>query len=252
MSIGKFIIGNWKMNGGLSSNVLVEEIKAGCENNLGDKLKVGICPPSLLVSSVANWLGESAINLGGQDCHFAKSGAHTGDNSAELMAQIGAKIVIVGHSERRANHFETSQLVCDKAKAAKEAGLLPIICVGETDEERKSGKAIDVVLGQVAQSCPADNAKIVVAYEPVWAIGTGNVASISDIEEMHDAIRGKLVEIYGDAANSIHILYGGSVNAKNADEILKTKNVDGALVGGASLKSADFLTIINAGLAAIS
>lgn len=248
MANQKYIIGNWKMNGSLNSKGLVSEIDDFCRSKLGDKVAVGICPPFPLIGLVNEWSWESPINVGAQDCHFKESGAHTGDVSAVLLKEIGAKIVIVGHSERRANHAETSQLVCDKAKAALVAGLKPVICVGETDEERKSGNAIKVVLNQIEQSCPAENANIIVAYEPVWAIGTGNVASPQDILEMHNEIRAKLIEIYGQDGQKIQILYGGSVNAKNAEEILQTQNVDGALVGGASLKAPDFIAIIDAAL----
>lgn len=246
MKIGKFIVGNWKMNGSLQSKTLVNEIDDGCKNLLSDDLKVGICPPSPLIANLKEWVWESSIVVGAQDCHFNQSGAHTGDVSPTLLKEMGAELVILGHSERRANHFETNELVHNKSKNAINAGLLPIICVGETDVERKSGKAIEVVLNQVENSCPKDNSNIIVAYEPVWAIGTGNVASPADIMEMHNEIRNKLNEIYGESGAKIHILYGGSVNASNAAEILHIENVNGALVGGASLKSPDFLEIIKA------
>ncbi len=244
MAQGKFIIGNWKMNGDFAHKELAEAIIASSTDKLSDNLMVGICPPFPYLSYFSDVIGGSKVQLGAQDCHFNEKGAHTGDVSAAMLKEVGCKIAIVGHSERRANHFESDEIVCAKAKAVLSKGMTPIICVGETDEQRKSGKAIEVVLGQVSASCPGESSDIVVAYEPVWAIGTGNVASVQDIEEMHLAIRERLVSIYGAAGEGVKILYGGSVNAANAKEILAIANVDGALVGGASLKAADFSTII--------
>ncbi len=244
MANGKFIIGNWKMNGDYAHKDLALAIKAATDGKLSDNLMVGICPPFPYLAFFDEILGESRIKLGSQDCHFNEKGAHTGDVSANMLKEVGCEIAIVGHSERRANHFENDEIVCAKAKAVLSKALTPIICVGETDEQRKSGKAIEVVLSQVSNSCPSESSLIVVAYEPVWAIGTGNVASPQDIEEMHLAIRERLVSIYGAAGEGIKILYGGSVNAGNAKEILAIANVDGALVGGASLKAADFTAII--------
>lgn len=244
MANGKFIVGNWKMNGDFAHKDLALALKDATNGLLNENLMVGICPPFPYLSFFKDVLDESAIKLGAQDCHFNAKGAHTGDVAANMLKEVGCEIVIVGHSERRANHFETDEIVCNKAKAAFAAGLMPIICVGETDEQRKSGKAIEVVLSQVTNSCPHENSNFVLAYEPVWAIGTGNVASVADIQEMHKEIRDCLVSIYGENGNSIKIQYGGSVNASNAKEILAIENVDGALVGGASLKAADFVAII--------
>lgn len=244
MANGKFIIGNWKMNGDFAHKDLVKSIMVATEGKLSDNLKVGICPPFPYISYFKDVLEQSGVNLGAQDCHFNEKGAHTGDVSISMLKEVGCDIVIVGHSERRANHFENDEIVCAKANAVLSKGLIPIICVGETDEQRKSGKAIEIVLGQVSNSCPKESPNIVIAYEPVWAIGTGNVASPQDIEEMHLAIRERLISMFGAAGEGVQILYGGSVNAANAKEILAIANVDGALVGGASLKASDFATII--------
>ncbi|MBN8649766.1 MAG: triose-phosphate isomerase [Caulobacterales bacterium] len=245
MKNGKFIVGNWKMNGSLASKSLISEIDESCVDMLSEDLQIGICPPFPLIANAKEWVFKSPIKIGAQDCHFKNSGAHTGDISPQLLKEIGAEIVILGHSERRANHFETNEIVKSKAINAIANGLLPIICVGETDEERKANKQKEIVLGQIENSCPHDCSQIVIAYEPVWAIGTGNVASIDDILKMHADIRAKLVSLYNEAGNKIKILYGGSVNAQNAGQILNIDNVDGALVGGASLKAPDFLSIID-------
>ncbi len=248
MKNGKFIVGNWKMNGAIASKTLVQEIKEGCQEIINNELEVGICPPFPLIANAIAWCENSKIKIGAQDCHFKNNGAHTGDVSPQLLNEIGVSIVILGHSERRADHFETDELVKSKAINAIANNLMPIICVGETDEMRKAGREAEIVLGQIENSCPKETSSITIAYEPVWAIGTGNVASIDDILKMHKDIRAKLVEIYGEDGKKIKILYGGSVNAQNARDILHIENVDGALVGGASLKSQDFLTIIKAAI----
>lgn len=204
-----------------------------------------ICPPATLIAAFAPHAGP--IGLGGQDCHPKASGAHTGDLAAEMLRDAGGAYVIVGHSERRADHGETDALVRAKAEAAHRAGLLAIVCVGETLAERDAGRALDVVSGQLAGSLPdaARAVDTVVAYEPVWAIGTGRTPTIDDIAAMHARIRADLGRRFGDAA-AFRILYGGSVKASNAAEILGVANVDGALVGGASLKAADFWPIVQA------
>lgn len=243
------IAGNWKMNGlkgpGLAElRKLVRKVKAerpACE--------VLVCPPATLLALAARAVGESPVALGGQDCHAAPSGAHTGDVSAEMLADIGCRYVIVGHSERRRDHGESDATVRGKAEAAHRAGLTAIVCVGETREERDAGTALAVVERQLAQSLPAAcrSSDTVVAYEPVWAIGTGLTPTSQDIAEMHAAIRRHLVERFGaEEGAGMRILYGGSVKGSNAAEILAIANVDGALVGGASLAAADFWPIISA------
>ena len=233
------IAGNWKMNG-LSGSV--REIEALIEKFSGsvpEDRDVLICPPATLVADLAASFSDEGIEFGGQDCHAASSGAHTGDISAEMLADAGAAYVIVGHSERRADHGETDADVRAKAEAALHAGLSPIICVGETREEREAGRALDVVAAQLAGSIPDTHSAYVIAYEPVWAIGTGLTPTVEDIAEMHAAIRKK-------TRDDVRILYGGSVKPGNAGEILAIHHVNGALVGGASLKAEDFHAIIAA------
>ena len=223
------IAGNWKMNGLAAS-------------------RVAICPPSILIHRMAGALAGGPVLVGGQDHHWDDAGAFTGDVSAEMLADAGARLVILGHSERRAGYRETSELVASKVRAALRAGLEPIVCVGETLDERKAGKALEIVTGQVRGSLPGDLAgkAFSVAYEPVWAIGTGLTPTTPEIEEVHRAIRATVVEMFGDAGKAVPILYGGSVKPSNAAEILHADEVGGALVGGASLKAADFLGIIRA------
>src|SRR5436190_5063501 len=239
------IAGNWKMNGLAAS---LAEARAVAEGVGQTPARVAICPPSVLVHRVAEALKGGKVLVGGQDCHPEASGAFTGDVAAEMLADAGAALVILGHSERRAGHAETDALVADKVRAALRAGLEPIVCVGETLEERKAGGALAVVTGQVRGSLPPELAgqAFSVAYEPVWAIGTGLTPTTPDIEEMHRAIRATLVELFGEAARAVPILYGGSVKPSNAAEILAADEVGGALVGGASLKADDFLGIIRA------
>lgn len=239
------IAGNWKMNGLGASLEEARAVAAG----LGDTpARVAICPPSILIHRLASALSGGPVLVGGQDHHWDDAGAFTGDVSAEMLADAGASLVILGHSERRAGYRETDELVASKVKAALKSGLEPIVCVGETLDERKAGKALDIVTGQVRGSLPSELAgkAFSVAYEPVWAIGTGLTPTTPEIEEVHRAIRATLVEMFGDAGKRVPILYGGSVKPGNAAEILHADEVGGALVGGASLKAADFLGIIRA------
>jgi triosephosphate isomerase len=239
------IAGNWKMNGTAAS---IPEALAIAAQVDGRRARVAICPPVTLIQRMSEALAGSAVLVGGQDCHREASGAFTGDVSAEMLADAGARLVILGHSERRAGHGETDELVAAKVRAAVRAGLEPIVCVGETLNERKAGDALKVVTGQVRGSLPRelDRKAYSVAYEPVWAIGSGLTPTLAEIEEMHAAIRATLRELFGENGDKPPILYGGSVKPANAAEILHAAEVGGALVGGASLKAADFLAIINA------
>ncbi|WP_127089530.1 triose-phosphate isomerase [Aquabacter cavernae] len=241
------IAGNWKMNGLRAAGEELAGMIAG-SGALAEAADLLICPPATLLAAFAAQANGSAIAMGGQDCHTAVSGAHTGDISAEMLADAGAGFVIVGHSERRADHGESDAVVRAKAEAAWRAGIVAIVCVGETRAQREAGEALSVVSAQVRNSVPdgATGETLVVAYEPVWAIGTGLVPTIADVEAMHAQIRAVLAERFGAAASAMRILYGGSVKPDNAAELLGVANVDGALVGGASLKAADFLAIAGA------
>lgn len=210
--------------------------------------RVALCPPTTLIERLARTVECSAVEVGGQDCHAQASGAFTGDVSAGMLADAGARLVILGHSERRALHGETDADVAAKVEAALAAGLEPIICVGETLEQREAGEAVAVVQTQIAGSLPKllNNNPFAVAYEPVWAIGTGLTPTVAQIEEVHRAVRAAMVARLGETVRAAPILYGGSVKPSNAAEILKTPEVGGALVGGASLKAGDFLGIIRA------
>ena len=238
------VAGNWKMNGLRATLGLVETLKAGWP---GEGPELLVCPPTTLVLSVAAALRGSSIAVGGQDAHVAEKGAHTGDVSAEMLADAGATYVILGHSERRADHGEDDALVRRKAEAAWRAGLCAIVCVGEVRAERESGQALDVVRAQLRGSVPpgASASDLVVAYEPVWAIGTGLVPTVADVAAMHAMIRTELAALVPEPV-AVRILYGGSVKPSNAAELLGVANVDGALVGGASLVAADFLAIAGA------
>jgi triosephosphate isomerase len=238
------VAGNWKMNGLTSSLQEIGAVADGVASGAAGGAELAICPPATLLALAAETVG-GAIALGGQDCHPKASGAHTGDISAEMLAELGATYVIVGHSERRADHGEGDDLVRAKAEAAWRAGLVPIVCVGETEGQRLDGRAVEVVAGQLAGSIPdaATSANLVVAYEPVWAIGTGRTPTSEDIAEMHAAMRERLVARFPGEGEGVRLLYGGSVKPSNAEEILTIANVDGALVGGASLKATDFLAI---------
>ncbi len=242
MTEAKLIVGNWKMNG-MSADSLerVEQLMAG---HTPPSVMV-LCPPATMIAQVAWKLGSSGIELGGQDCHAESSGAFTGDVSAAMLKDLKCKWVILGHSERRQHHKETSEQVAAKAKAAHATGLTAIICIGETDAERTAGKEEEVVGTQLKNSIPdtATDANTVIAYEPIWAIGTGKTASAYDIKKMHDFIRVKLEEKNKATGSKMRILYGGSVKAANAREIMLTPNVDGVLVGGASLKADEFILI---------
>ena len=242
------VAGNWKMNGLATSMAEFEALETLLAEKADADCDVLICPPFTLVASMAA-SAKGSVAVGAQDCHFNVSGAHTGDISAEMLKDAGASYIIVGHSERRADHGETSGLVKRKADAVHAAGLTAIVCVGETGAERDAGNAEKVVLGQVAESI-ADGANpenTIVAYEPVWAIGTGRTPTVEDVADMHSAIRGALVERFGVIGGTFKILYGGSVKPSNAEEVLRrADNVNGALVGGASLKAHDFDGIIDA------
>jgi len=241
----KMAAGNWKMNGTAES---LTEVDALSSSFPAPKCDVLICGPATLISRLAARAEGSAIAVGGQDCHANASGAHTGDVSAEMLTDAGASHVIVGHSERRTDHGETNADVNAKAAAVWRAGLMAVICVGETLAERDAGSTLSVVANQVEESLPdgATAENTVIAYEPIWAIGTGKVPTASEIAEVHDEIRTRLASRYPAESDGIRILYGGSVKPTNADEIFAISNVDGALVGGASLKATDFGGIISA------
>jgi triosephosphate isomerase len=241
------IAGNWKMNGLQQSGAAELAALRQQVASARPVAEVVVCPPATLVASFAAAARGSGVGIGGQDCHPKASGAHTGDIAAEMLADAGATHVIVGHSERRADHGEADALVRSKAEAAHRAGLTAIICVGETLDQRDAGRTIEVVSGQVAGSVPeaASATNTVIAYEPVWAIGTGRTPTEADIAAVHAAIRSRLADWLSGGAD-FRILYGGSVKPSNAKEILSLKDVDGALVGGASLKVADFWPIIQA------
>jgi triosephosphate isomerase len=243
----KLIAGNWKMNGLASSLSEVRSLAEALKDQPA-ACRVALCPPATLVQRMVEAAGDSVIEIGGQDCRAETHGAFTGDISAEMLKDAGAALVIVGHSERRQGHGETDAVVAAKAEAALRAGLSPIVCVGETLEERQAGRAVEVVRGQVMASLPASLAgqAFAVAYEPVWAIGTGLTPTLEQIDEVHRAVRAAMIERLGLAASTALILYGGSVKPDNAAEILAIPEVGGALVGGASLKAADFLGIIRA------
>lgn len=241
----KLAAGNWKMNGVSAS---LSEIAALCAAHPAPACEMLLCPPATLVAAAAQAAKGTALKIGGQDCHAKASGAHTGDIAAAMLADAGASHVIVGHSERRTDHGETDALVKAKAEAAQAAGLVAVVCIGETEAERDAGTTLDVVGRQLAGSVPDGStaATLVIAYEPVWAIGTGRTPTIDQIAEVHAFIRARLVARFGEQGNGVRILYGGSVKPSNATEIFAVPHVDGALVGGASLKAADFGPIVAA------
>jgi triosephosphate isomerase len=241
----KLAAGNWKMNGAAGS---LAEIDALAKAHPDPSCDVLICPPATLLSRLSDRASGTAIQSGGQDCHAAVSGAHTGDISAQMIADAGGSHVIVGHSERRADHGETDADIVAKAQAVWGADLVAVICVGETLAEREAGQTINIVAAQLAGSIPdgATGDTTVIAYEPVWAIGTGKVPTLEEIAEVHADIRARLTARFGPAGGDMSILYGGSVKPSNADEIFGVPDVDGALVGGASLKAEDFGGIIAA------
>jgi triosephosphate isomerase (TIM) len=241
----KLAAGNWKMNGTAAS---LAEVTALMQAMPGPGCDMLLCPPATLIAAAAAMAKGSALQIGAQDCHAKASGAHTGDLSASMLADAGASHVILGHSERRADHGETSAFVKAKAEAALAAGLIAIVCIGETEAERDAGQTLAVIGGQMAGSLPdgATAANLVIAYEPVWAIGTGRTATSAQIAEVHAFLRSQLSGLIGDEAAKTRLLYGGSVKPSNAAEIFALPHVDGALVGGASLKAADFAPIVAA------
>jgi triosephosphate isomerase len=243
----KLVAGNWKMNGNKASLAEIRDMIVAAAN-LPESVQLAVCPPATLAGLAAEVLKGSGVALGGQDCHAEPKGAFTGDLSAEMWADLGATYVIVGHSERRHFHGETDAMVAAKAAAAIRAGLQPIICLGESQDERKAGRELEVVARQLAGSVPdsAAGAAFVVAYEPIWAIGSGLTPTIPQVGEVHAALRAGLRQRFGDAGESARLLYGGSVKPDNARDLMHVADVDGALVGGASLKSKDFLAIAEA------
>ena len=242
MALRKLVAGNWKMNGSLEALGELDAIAAAAS----DMLDIAICPPATLIAAAT--ARQPGLPIGAQDCHWNASGAHTGCLSVSLLAEAGARLVIVGHSERRTDNHETDAEVKAKASAAIAGGLIAIVCVGETEAQRDAGQAVAVVTAQLRGSVPETGTgkTLVIAYEPVWAIGTGRTPTVSDVAEMHAAIRGCLSELLGNEGAKVRILYGGSVKPSNAAELLHIPDVDGALVGGASLKAADFVPIIEA------
>ncbi|MDT9597507.1 triose-phosphate isomerase [Sphingosinicella rhizophila] len=240
----KLIAGNWKMNGSRAQLAELSAIAAAAREAAG--VDVAICPPFTLISLAAARAGGLAI--GAQDCHQSDSGAHTGNVSAPMLKEAGARLTIVGHSERRADQHESDALVSAKAQAAIRHGLRTIVCVGESEADRAAGRAGKVVSAQLSGSLPdpEGDGEMVVAYEPIWAIGTGKSATTADVAEMHALIRAHLIDNFGDRGGRIRILYGGSVKAENAAELFAVDNVDGALVGGASLTAEQFVPIIQA------
>lgn len=241
------IAGNWKMNG-LAAELEQARLLAQALAAEPARARVALCPPATLVSRMAEAVNGSPVLIGGQDCHAEAKGAFTGDISAEMLADAGARLVILAHSERRAGYGETDDKARAKVLAALRAGLEPIVCVGETLSERQAGRTLGVVETQVQLSLPNELAgkAFAVAYEPVWAIGTGHTPTLEQIEEVHVAIRDLLADRFGEAGRAAPILYGGSMNPKNAAEILAVSEVGGGLVGGASLKCEDFIQIVRA------
>jgi triosephosphate isomerase (TIM) len=244
-TIRPLIAGNWKMNGLKASMTEFEAMLAGARAVAG-KADLLVCPPATLLAAFAERArGLSLLEVGAQDCHPKPSGAHTGDLSAEMLADAGAKAIIVGHSERRADHHEGDFLVRQKTEAVWRAGLIAIVCIGESEQQRDAGQTLDVCRNQLNLSLPDGSraGNVVVAYEPVWAIGTGRTPSVGDVEQIHGSIRDLLSKRFTGEGARMRILYGGSVKPSNAAELMAVANVDGALVGGASLKASDFLAI---------
>ena len=242
----KLAAGNWKMNG---TGAVLAEIEALARTYPQADVDIVICPPATLIHRAGTAARGSAVTIGGQDCHARASGAHTGDISAEMLRDAGASHVITGHSERREDHGERNDDVRAKARAAIDAGLVAIVCVGESLAERDAANTLDIIAGQLSGSVPdmATGENLVIAYEPIWAIGTGRVPTPDQIGEVHDFIRARLERRFGPGVGrSVRLLYGGSVKPDNAAAIFAVPNVDGALVGGASLRAADFSPIIAA------
>jgi triosephosphate isomerase (TIM) len=240
-----FVAGNWKMNGLGASLAEIETMRRATDAGEAGEAELAICPPATLLALAAAKLRGGKLSLGAQDCSPEPGGAFTGDISAAMLKDAGASYVIVGHSERRTHHHETDELVRAKAEAALKAGLIPIVCVGETQAEREAGEQAAVVIRQLRRSLPAGGTSetVVIAYEPVWAIGTGLTPTPADVAAIHNGIRALLEEVGGPRAAKTRVLYGGSVKPSNCGELLTLNNVDGALVGGASLKAAEFLAI---------
>lgn len=241
------VAGNWKMNGQFAALAEAAKLRQAIQAQ-PPACDVLICPPATLLAALAAASAGYALAVGGQDCHAKAAGAHTGDIAAEMLADAGATFVITGHSERRADHAETDAVVCAKAQAAHRAGLVAIVCVGETIGQRKAGDTLAVVAAQVAGSVPdgATAENTVLAYEPVWAIGSGLTPTTADVATVHSALRAQLAARFGAAGGAMRLLYGGSVKPSNARELLAVPHVNGALVGGASLNADDFLGIIAA------
>jgi triosephosphate isomerase (TIM) len=239
------VAGNWKMNGLAGSLAEIDAMRRAADAGESGEAELLVCPPATLIALAASRIGGGALRLGAQDCAPEPSGAFTGDISAPMLKDAGASYVIVGHSERRTLHHETDALVRAKAEAALKAGLTPIVCVGETHAERDAGQQAAVVVRQLRGSLPpkASSETVVVAYEPIWAIGTGVTPTPKDIAAVHNGIRALLADMFGPLCAKIRLLYGGSVKPSNCQELLTLDNVDGALVGGASLKAAEFLAI---------
>jgi triosephosphate isomerase (TIM) len=244
-AIRPMVAGNWKMNGLSASLAELQAVIEGADK-LAGRADLLVCPPATLIAAFAEKArGAKALAIGAQDCHPKASGAHTGDISAEMLADAGATAVIVGHSERRADHGETDALVREKAEAAWRAGLTVIVCIGETRGHRDAGQTLHICEGQLKGSLPGGttSANLVVAYEPVWAIGTGLTPTVQDIEQVHQFMRDHLTSRFNAEGGKIRLLYGGSVKPSNAAELMAIPNVNGALVGGASLIASDFLAI---------
>jgi len=241
----KLAAGNWKMNG---TTAALAEVSALLAAHPAPACEMLLCPPATLIAQMAAAARGSVLQVGGQDCHAKAAGAHTGDISAPMLVDAGASHVILGHSERRADHFESDAMVRAKAEAALTAGLVAVICVGESEAQHDDGQTLAVIGAQLAGSVPdgASAANLVIAYEPIWAIGSGRTPTLAEIEQVHGAIRARLTARFGTAATAIRLLYGGSVKPSNAAEIFAVPEVNGALVGGASLKAADFGAIVAA------
>lgn len=246
--IKPLVAGNWKMNGLRSALAELRAMGDGYSAALKSRVDLAICPPATLVHACAETAAGSGIAIGGQDCHWAASGAHTGDISAAMLNDSGAGMVIVGHSERRADHAESNETVVRKADAVHDSGMVAIVCVGETEAERDAGQALVIVADQLSGSIPdgANAQNTIIAYEPVWAIGTGRVPTDTDVAQVHAMIRTRLADRFAGEGSSMRILYGGSVKPGNASTLMAIADVNGALVGGASLTASDFLGIASA------
>lgn len=246
--IKPLIAGNWKMNGFRNSLKELQAMGEGYDVEMRNRLDMLVCVPATLLYTAALGVVGTQVEIGAQDCHMNAVGAHTGDISAMMVADCGATAVIVGHSERRADHGESNEMVKSKAEAGLRNDLMTIICIGETEEQRKSGETLEVLEDQLSNSLPEriNLDLLVIAYEPVWAIGTGMVPSFEDVAEVHKFMRDHLADSFGAAGETVRLLYGGSVKPSNAAELMAISNVDGALVGGASLKADDLLGICTA------